>query len=183
MKDSSVKISICFWLSLSLSVIYSPFIFASQVIASDNNTKIHVRKGRTTNYYHLEYVLTADNLITPEHKSDLMLVSEGGHFEVRIKKDKFPIQAPNCKENIILDMPWTKSTLISALRKIEKKSALFRSIQEVADGVKKELKVVIELNPNIKVKNKDPIDIELTQCHVFFRSARDSYIDYIGNLR
>ena len=161
---------------------------ASQVLMAKKNVseakfKIHVKKGRKQNYYHMEYVLTADNFIMPTSKSELTLVNEGGHFTIYIKKEDFPIIAPNCDENIELDMPWTKSTRISALEKINKKAALYQSLRDVMNGVKKEQKVVIELNPNITVKNNEPLDIELTKCNVFFRTARDSYVDYIGGFR
>jgi len=172
-----------FFLAASLCFFCLPMVFASQVIASDQTSKIYVKKGRKQDYYHMEYVLTAKNLIMPGSKSELMLINEGGHFVVYIKKDEFPVIAPSCNENIELDMPWTKSTRISALKKISKKTALYQSLLDVLNGNKKEQKVIIELNPNITVKSKKPLEIELTKCNVFFRTARDEYVDYIGRLK
>ena len=173
--------------SVFTSVFASP-ANASQVVSSEKNVskqdfKIHVRRGRRTSYYHMEYVVTSDNLIKLGSKSELTLVNEGGHFTVYLKKDAFPVIAPNCNDNIELDMPWTKSTRLSALKKINKKRALYESLLEVFNGTKKEQKVIIELNPNIAIKNRKPLDIELTKCNVFFRTARDGYVDYLGRLR
>ena len=160
-----------------------PTVTASQVIASDQTAKIYVKKGRSRNYYHMEYVLTEKNLIMSDFKSELTLINAGGHFSIFIKKEEFPLVAPNCEDNIELDMPWTKSTRISALKKISKKTALYQSLVEVVKGNKKDQKVVIELNPNIAIKHNDPLEIELTKCNVYFRTARDAYIDYVGGLK
>jgi len=183
-KNNNIKspVFLSFFLVSILGLFCLPVVFASQVVASDKTT-IHVKKGRTKDYYHMEYVLTAKNLIMPDSKSELTLINEGGHFVVYIKKEAFPVLAPHCSENIELDMPWTKSTRISALKKISKKTALYQSLLEVLNGTKKEQKVIIELNPNITVKNKKPLDLELTKCNIYFRTARDEYVDYIGRLR
>ena len=149
---------------------------------ADEDFKIHVKKGRKQNYYHMEYMLTADNLIMDEAKSALNLVNDGGHFIVHIKKDRFPVSAPACDKNIVLDMPPTESTQLSALKKIHKKRNLHNALWEVANGSRKEQKVVIELNPDIKIIDRDPIKLELTTCKIYFRTALDAYVDYVGKL-
>jgi len=150
--------------------------------ADEKSYKIHVKKGKKQDYYHMEYVLTADNLIMTEAKSALNLVNDGGKFTVHIKKNAFPLAAPSCKERIELIMPMTKSTHLSALKKIRKKRELHNALWEVVNGTRKEQKIILEINPYFKIVNQAPIELELTKCSIYFRTARDAYVDYIGNL-
>ena len=172
-----------FLFGLVFSVYGLTFTYASQVSGQDQTSKIHVKKGRSHNYYHLEYTLTPNNLVMRESKTELALINEGGHFVVYIKKEAFPVLAPACNDVIELNMPRTRSTRLTALDKIAQKTKLYKSLQAIASGAKKEQKVIVELNPDIVVKNENPVDVELTRCHVYFRTARDAYVDYIGKLK
>ena len=149
--------------------------------AIDKNVKIHTSKTKLQAYYHIEYEITPDNFVMPKPISDDVLKADGGQFEVYIKKHLFPINAPHCKKEIILRMPWTKSSLKNASQFIEEKVALYKKLLDVSEGKRSDLKVIIELNPYVQVTSTNPLNVELTQCNVFFRSSHGRYIDYPGD--
>ncbi len=132
-------------------------------------------------YYHLEYVLTKENIISLEALTNTQFKINGGQFEVLIKKSMFPIDAPSCKSNIILRMPWSNPGVTNYELFIDEKYEIYNEIRRVyeADEIYS-IDVVIELNPYVIL---DSGDLKLTQCNVFFRHANDRYISYTGSLK
>ena len=115
--------------------------------------------------------------------SKKMLKMDGGQFEIYLKKTLFPIKAPQCNKELILRMPWTKSSLPGAEKYIAEKIDLYQKLLAVIEGKKDSEKIIVELNPYIDVKNKEPLDIELTQCNVFFRHSHGRYIVNKGEIQ
>ena len=149
--------------------------------SSKESKGIYTVKSKSKTYYHVEFKVTPDNFVMPKPISDDVLKADGGQFEVYIKKHLFPINAPHCKKEIILRMPWTKSSLKNASQFIEEKVALYKKLLDVSEGKRSDLKVIIELNPYVQVTSTNPLNVELTQCNVFFRSSHGRYIDYPGD--
>lgn len=142
---------------------------------------ISVAPGKYNDYYHIKFILTADNV---HHIKKLGLnFTDGGQFEVYIPKEQFPTQAPNCKEYILLRMPWTNPKLPDSISFVKEKRILFEKIEAVKRGGIAAVDVVIELNPYVKVKNINPLKLELGGCNLFFRHASGQYIDYVGPLK
>lgn len=148
---------------------------------------IHVSKGKYSDYYHISFRLTPDNstinLKTGEGDRSYGFVDENGQFEVYIDRNAFPVDAPNCKNDIILRMPATNPFGSEAEKSISEKRQLYNQIKNMIDNKQGELDVVIELNPYVKKVSDNPLKLELTQCNVFFRHARNHYINYIGPLK
>ena len=161
------------------------------VLASEN--QIHVNPGKYNNYYHISYTLTPENCElkipiserTPKYtETNEYTFSEGGQFEVFLRKSYFPVHAPHLKgEFIILRMPWTDPDDPDSNQKIEVKRHLFDSIRKMKIIGKGSVLVVLELNPYIKVVQDDPLKLELSGRNIFFRQSHDSYIDYVGKLK
>jgi hypothetical protein len=61
-------------------------------------------------------------------------------------------------------MPWTAPDTPGAKEKIAAKEALLIG--------------VVELNPYVEVVGRDPLQLQLTQCNVFFRHALGAYVDH-----
>jgi len=132
-------------------------------------------------YYHLEYVLTKENIISLEILTNTQFKINGGQFEVLIKKSMFPIGAPSCKSNIILRMPWSNPEGTNYELSIDEKYEVYKQIRKASEaGEFYSVDVVVELNPYV---NLDSGELKLTQCNVFFRHANDRYISYTGSLK
>lgn len=125
-------------------------------------------------YYHLMYELNSDNLLGLESLTKEQFRIGGGQFEVIIKKALFPIDAPNCKTDIILRMPWSENK-----QAIEKKYKIYNNIK-LLKKYNRSVNIAIELNPYVE-KSLDRI--KLTQCNVFFRHANNEYIPHINGLK
>lgn len=93
----------------------------------------------------------------------------GGQFEVRIRKDAFPISTPNCRSDIILRMPWTAPDSVDARTKIGEKRDMYSQIREIVDGSRGQVLVGIDVAPYYKTLKQTPLKVELTECNVFFR--------------
>ena len=153
--------------------------------------KIHIAPGKYSDYYHLKFTLTPENtkLAIPvaqdsgSKNSDEFMFTSWGQFQIFIPKEMFPIEAPNCKQYIILRMPWTNPSVPESDGYIVEKQSLFQQIRRLKTGKNVTTDVIIELNPYVAVKNKDPLKVELTGCNVFFRHAHGRYIDYLGPLK
>jgi len=163
-------------------------LFALTVKAAENNipVAIAVSPGKYDfNYYHIEYILTADNFILDKEDT----IRDNGFFQILIDKKEFPIPAPHCRKRIILRMPSSSTYLatpaekVLSERSIQLKTALFNKVKEVAAGKLKELKVVIELNPYVKVVTENPLKLELDYCNVFFRTQWNFYVDNLEPLQ
>lgn len=123
-------------------------------------------------YFHVPYTLTANNMIDVETISTEQLIADGGQFEILIKKEAFPVRAPNCQANIIARMPWTDQK-----EKLNSRVAVYNGIKSVLNGEAAATDVVLELNPYVD-KNED--GAYLTQCNVFFRVHQGQYINHLG---
>lgn len=132
------------------------------VLAQSHGTEIKINPGKYSNYYHMKF-----ELISGYYKVNTEYgFNQGGQFEVLVPKEHFPIRAPNCNENIIIRMPYSKSEA--------QKRALFDSL--VASQT---VTVTLELNPYINILNSSPLEIELQYCNVFFRHRAGDYFDHL----
>ncbi|MDD3295795.1 MAG: hypothetical protein PHU64_00360 [Candidatus Omnitrophica bacterium] len=173
-------------------------LFFANAIASEVNPsakpKIYVSTHRGIDYYHMKYTLTPDNVeltLPTYHKyGPSEYFFEYGNFQLFIPKEKFPISAPNCNTHIILRMPMTMGDVFAKRyytseqeRYIAEKRAVYDKIKQIKESGRGELEVVVELNPYVKVKQEEPLEVELEWCNVFFRDAYGQYIDYVGPLK
>ena len=133
------------------------------------NYVVNIGKNDTL-YYHLSFTINADNLVKIETLSEKQFKQNGGQFEVLLKKQAFPIEAPNCKSDIILRMPWIASQL-----GLTQKYLLYESIVTLIHNQKDAVTVAIELNPYVK---PDKNELLLTGCNVYFRHASNQYIPH-----
>lgn len=123
-------------------------------------------------YFHVPYTLTVDNMVDVESISTEQLITDGGQFEILIKKEAFPIRAPNCQANIIARMPWTDQK-----EKLNSRIAAYNDIKSVLTGEATGTDVVLELNPYVDQDENGPY---LTRCNVFFRVHQGQYINHLG---
>ena len=166
-------------LAVALSVSGTACVYAGGKHADNVGVITSVIKGKE--YYHLEYVLKKENIASIDALTDSQFKINGGQFEVKIDKSMFPIDAPNCKSNIILRMPWTNPEFANYEVIIDEKYSVYKEIQKVVNSSEADsVAVVIELNPYVKLQGDKP---ELTQCNVFFRNANGRYIPYTGSLK
>ena len=167
-------------------------LFATSIALGDP-VKISVAPGLFHDYYHIQFELTPDNCeptvpITerrPKYTdSNEYVFTEGGLFEVFIRKTHFPIAAPYTnREFLILRMPWTDPSDPNATQFISEKRALYNEIQKMKTQSHGKVEIVVQLNPYVAVVKEQPLTLELTERNVFFRQAYGQYIDYIGPLR
>lgn len=127
-----------------------------------NAQEIKVNTGKYSDYYYMKYELTSGNYsVNTEYG-----FSKGGQFEVFVPKERFPIAAPSCKKDIIIRMPHSGSE--------KRKRALYNELL-----LSKTITVTLELNPYVKVLKKDPLQVELKYCNVFFRQKAGDYFDQL----
>ena len=165
---------------LMLSIILLTPLYACAI---DNKVEVFSHKGKYSNYYHMAFTLNDSNFnfSKDEEKksyssySSQNLKDAGGQFEIIIPIDKFPIASSNCKNNIIIRMPWSDPSNSSG---ISGKIDLFNSLKEIKSHSKDKIDVVLELNPYVKTDNKAKHGVILTGCNVFFRHAKGSYINH-----
>lgn len=148
--------------------------------------EVFVNTGKYKNYYHMYFELTPLNCQlevavserAPRYsENNNYEFSEGGQFEVFIKKESFPIKLPDQKSNyLILRMPSTSSSLMNHKKYTSEKFELFKKIEEMHKFKRGSVKVVIELNPYIETLSTSPLKLELTQPNIFFRNAYGRYI-------
>jgi len=173
-------------LSFLIIMFVALFFLSSLAFCSDDKT-IYTSHGKYEDYYHIKFTLTPDNTLLELNGYDKYGASKyefsNGLFEIFIPKDKFLIPAPNCREYIILRMPMTMDDVSQKEKFIAEKKYLFDRIKKMKEINSGKIDVVIELNPYIMVKSKEPLSIELTECNVFFRDAGGRYIDYVGQLQ
>ena len=157
--------------NVSNKVLFFGFVLSLVVIlpvlSTDNNLK--VTNINDKKFYHLKFSLNKDNFEVNKKYG----FNEGGIFEIFIPKKLFPVLAPNCRENIILRMPWTDETVDNAGQYIGEKKSLYEKLLNIGDNAQE---VIIELNPYIRTRGRD---VELTRCNVFFRHKNGQYINRI----
>ena len=120
--------------------------------------EVRVSSGKYADYYHIQYDLIPNQYSLNTEYS----FNEGGQFEVFVPKTYFPIDAPNCRENIIIRMPYSDNE--------KRKRVLYDELL-----LSKAVTVTLELNPYIKILRKEPLQIELENCNVFFRHRAGDY--------
>jgi hypothetical protein len=125
-------------------------------------------------YYHLMFELTAENVLEVEKLSQDQFKENGGQFELSIKKNAFPVNAPHCNGDIVLRMPW-----VSSYVDVSDKYELYQAIIDLRSAKLAKVLVAIELNPYIE---KSTDGIQLQYCNVFFRHADKQYIPHINAL-
>ena len=127
-----------------------------------NAQDIKVTAGKYSDYYHIRYTLTAGNYAVNAQYG----FNAGGQFEVLVPKENFPISAPRCPKNIIIRMPYSENE--------KRKHALYSALV-----MSKKMTVTLELNPYINIVSKAPLQLELTECNVFFRHKAGDYFDQL----
>ncbi len=163
------------------------------MILAASAAEVNVAPGRYRDYYHVHFRLTPENceLSVPVSErqpkyseSNEYEFSEGGQFEVFVRKADFPIPAPHTdREFLILRMPWTDPEYGEAEQYIAGKRALFDRIHKMKAEAEGTVGVVVQLNPYVEILNEDPPDVVLTGRNIFFRQAYGKYIDYVGPLK
>lgn len=150
---------------------------------------IYASEGRYTRYYHLllklrpqdfELTVPVDQRQPRYSTENRYEFSESGQFEIFVRKEAFPVPAPKCERYIVVRMPGTDPSTPAAAQKLEQKRTLFDALKELKNSGSSELDVAIELNPYVQVVTRDPLQLELTQCNVFFRQAGGAYVDHVG---
>lgn len=134
------------------------------------NTKpplpIKVNPGKYADYYHLNFTLPSGHYRVNQEYG----FNRGGQFEVLVDKAYFPIAAPNCRQHIIIRMPYSVNEA--------KKRTLY---QALVTG--QSFSVILELNPYVKrltrTKEVTSDQFELTHCNVFFRHKSGDYFDQL----
>lgn len=155
------------------------FVVCACLIASgvypDLKSELRVNTSKNGRlYYHLLFTINAGNLVKIETLSEKQFKQNGGQFEVLLRKKGFPIEAPNCKSDIILRMPW-----IPSQSKLTQKYLLYKNIVALTHDQTDAVTVAIELNPFVKVDERvDENGLHLTACNVYFRHANNRYIPH-----
>lgn len=152
-------------------------VAAAAAARPSNQPDVTVTPGRYGPYYHMGYDLMAAAL---DYQYSDRTVRPGGQFEVRLRPSQFPISAPKCRHWIILRMSWTAPTDPGAPEKIAAKEQLLRRIQALRHAPHDVLPVTLELNPYVKVVERFPLRLQLTECNVFFRHSRGGYVNSTG---
>src|SRR5215472_453345 len=110
MKLFSIAAFVCFF-----------WLFPCVVHSSGLDQQIVVNKGPFGPYYHLRFNLRADAI---DFAQSNRTARSGGQFEIRLRREMFPVPAPRCRGTIILRMPWTPPPTTDAKEKIAAKQEL-----------------------------------------------------------
>ena len=193
------------FLIVSLLIVFLIYSFA---FAEDIQIYTSTTKGMT--YYHIKYILTPENTLLPNDPKVVVefglkrnaenyrkeIIDEQsinfkgyGQFEIFIPVEEF-LFAHHKSGYVIVRMPQTlgdneystHSKDTKGYDCVVEKQALYNRIKEMKESGKGSVDVVIELNPYVRVKSKNPLELELTNRNVFFRSAHGRYIDYVRQL-
>jgi len=145
---------------------------------------VRVTQGRHGDYYHLvltlrpadfELTVGADERVPRYAGDNAYEFSPAGQFEIFVHQAAFPIAAPQCRRFIILRMPATDPSAPAAADKIAAKKRLFDALANLKQSNAGELSLAVELNPYVRVVRREPLEVELTQCNVFFRQRAGAY--------
>jgi hypothetical protein len=150
------------------------WLFPCVAHSAGSEEQIVVNKGPFVPYYHLRFDLRSDAI---DFAQSDRTARSGGQFEIRLRRETFPVPAPRCRGAIILRMPWTPPLATDAKEKIAAKQDLLKRVLELEKQPNETLPVVIELNPYVRAISREPLKLQLTQCNVFFRDAHGAYID------
>ncbi len=147
------------------------FVIVSVKLFANNSENISIHHGKYSDYYHIKYKLTKNNFSMPETP-----ILNNGQFEIYIYKEKFPIPANNCIGKLILRMPSTLSDSENHKESIQRKNILYNEIKNIYKNEKGSIDVIIELNPYVITKSKNPLKLELENCNIFFRTKNNNYV-------
>lgn len=148
--------------STVVNLVFCLAIAATAVVHAEPNIAV------TANHAFLKFDLSAKSMDL--HKA-MRFRNSDGQFEVRIKPDKFPVPAPNCKTSIIARMPSTLDE--QGQDEITKKKRLFDLIQAARSDKSKVVVVKLDLKPYVKIIRSQPFEGELLYCNVFFAPISD----------
>ena len=157
---------------LVIPILVCFFALASVTLFANNSGTISIHHGKYSDYYHIKYQLKKSNFTMSKTP-----VRKDGQFEIYINKNKFPVPANNCKGMLILRMPSTLSDSEYYKESIQKKKLLYDKIKNIYTNNKGSIDVIIELNPYVIVKSKNPSNLELENCNIFFRTKKNNYVN------
>lgn len=163
---------------LSIKILVLSLLGCTGSLANNNINSVVVSHGKYSDYYHIKYTLTNDNFYL--HKKEDSFSVEDGQFEIYLNKKKFPIPSPDCDSNLILRMPSTISDDERHEESIKNKKWLYEEIIKVHNSDLNSVDVVIELNPYVRIKSRNPLSLELETCNIFFRTKNNQYIDTLN---
>ena len=135
-------------------------------------------------YHHITLDLGTADLVQPPGLMDRDLaytLADGGQFEIYVRPDVLPIDAPGCENGIIVRMPWTNPDLPDAGDAVADKAVLLAAFEALRDGQSESVRTTLELAPYLALNASGQPQM-LTQCNVFFRHAAGHYIDHNGPL-
>lgn len=115
----------------------------------------------------------------PDSSSGACEIGSNGHFNIFIRKESFPVPAPYCKSE------WLKITMngrSNSAADADSKNILWDQINEVKNGERDSVEIVVELN-YADVVSGAPLAMILTQCNLSFRTAHGSYVDHTQPLK
>ncbi|MCF7887676.1 MAG: hypothetical protein K9L76_00200 [Candidatus Omnitrophica bacterium] len=173
--------------------------------------QIHKTTTNGMVYYHIKYILTPENTLlsndpkvvaalglkrnAENYRKDILdeqsvNFKKYGQFEIFIPAKRFPCKGSHKSGYIILRMPQTlvdneysdHSKDPKRYDYVAEKQALYNRIKAMKESGEGSVEVIVELNPYVEVKSKNPLKLELTQPNVFFRTAYGRYIDHVGSL-
>ncbi|ODC03843.1 hypothetical protein BFW38_10100 [Terasakiispira papahanaumokuakeensis] len=137
------------------------FVFIG-VATSVKASGVKVTPGKYHDDYHLKLELVSGRYALNTEYG----YNEGGQFEVFVPKVNFPIAAPNCKENIIIRMPYSHDT--------EANKNLYDKL-----NASENVTVTLEINPYVSVLSVEPLELQLENCNVFFRQKNGGYFNQL----
>lgn len=174
------------------------------------DTQIYKTTTNGMVYYHIKYILTPENTLLSNDSEVIAALGlkrnaanyrdeildeqtinfkKYGQFEIFIPDKKFPCKGSQKSGYIILRMPQTlvdnqfsdHSKDPKRYDYVAEKQALYDRIKAMKESGRGGVEVIIELS-YVEVKSKKPLELELTEPNVFFRTAYGKYIDHVGPL-
>jgi hypothetical protein len=92
--------------------------------------------------------------------------NDWGQFELLIKKNRFPIPAPNCRNDIILRMPGVVPNALDREKQFDIRWNIFKSLLDLNERKIEQFEIVMSNKPYIKF-DKDG-KRHLQYCNVYF---------------
>lgn len=135
-------------------------------------------------YHHVTLDLGTADLVLESGLMDRDLaytIVNGGQFEIYVRPDLLPIEAPGCEAAIIVRMPWTNPELPDADAAVADKAALLARFEALRGGQSESVRSTLELDPYLTFDASGQPQT-LTQCTVFFRHAAGHYVNHNGPL-
>ena len=139
----------------------------SEFCTSDGTIKSVAGPSKSTLYL-LCIPLSTSNVAFNDPRT-LESFADGGQFQVILQPSTLPVSTLGCS-GIIARMAWTDPASDGAPADIAAKKGIFDAIGQLKSNPTAQLNVPIELNPYVKVVQNDPLQLQLTECNVFFRA-------------